>query len=419
MHRINKATLFNYITEQHVDDITFLWLLRSQAVTHPQHTHTSVKKLEHRINMHLKGLAVTPDSAWTLSLQAAEFQKGGEAFTLAMLAFDCADTHKINAALDLGMENPATFKGLLSALGWLPADKVNPWLQPWIESQNPTYRHLSIAACSVRRIDPHAHLTTLFDDPQSREHLPLYCRMLRLIGELKRQDLAPVLAQAQKHEDPAVVFWACWSAVLLGDHQALQTLAPYLFQDGPLQATAIATAFRHPHNPHTWEWLNTLASTPGQIRAAIKALAALGEPHGMNWLLTQMEIPEYAKLAGEAFSTFTGVDLEQAQLTDKRHPGLDNLGSAEDDDNQEPEDEQDLPVPHTEKIRAYWRSLRPQFIPGQRYFLGQPVTESWLKHIFLQGQPRHRLAAALEFTLLSPTHAYPNAKAPRHQENTA
>jgi len=420
MHTIDKTTLFSHITEQHVDDVAFLWLLRSRAVTHPQHTHITLKKREHHINAHLKGLAAAPEVAWALSQQAAEFQQGGEAFTLAMLAFDSADTNKITAALDLGMENPATFEGLLSALGWLPADKIHPWLKPWMAHQNPAYRHLSIATCSIRRINPHHHLTALFADQSSREHLPLYCRMLRLVGELKRQDLAPVLVQAQNHDDPAVVFQASRSAVLLGNHQALQTLAPYLLQTGPLQAAAIEVVFRHPDNTHAAEWLNTLADTPGHIRPAIKALAALGDPHGMEWLLAQMEIPEYAKIAGEAYSTLTGVSLEQAQLINTQARTLDSIEMEKEDD--ETIDEQafdedlNLPLPQVEKVRQHWQQQRSQFTIGQRYFLGRPVAPSLLKHTFLYGQSRHRLAAALALALQTPEHIYPNAKATFYQQ---
>lgn len=407
MHTINKAKLFSHITKQHINDAAFLWLLRSQAMMQSQQTHTTLKKWEHRINNHLKGLLVTPEIAWELCQQAAEIEESGEIFVLAILAFDSKESHKINTVIEWGMKSASMFKGVLSALGWLPANKVDPWLKPWLESQNPAYRYLSIATCSIRRIDPHTHLTALFDDEQSREHLPLYCRMLRLVGELKRQDLSSVLVQAQNHQDPSVVFWACWSARLLGDQQALQGLAPYLLQAGPQQTAAIEIAFRQPPTALVWQWLNTLANTPGQIRPTIKALAALGDPQGIDWLLTQMKIPEYAKIAGEAFSTITGVDLKQAQLISTQPDNIDDC-----------HDELNLPTPHAEKVSQHWQLLRSQFTAGQRYFLGQPVTPPLLKHTFLHGPPRHRLAAALELALLTPAHLYLNAKATLTPQDT-
>lgn len=422
MYKIDKEKLFSHITEQHVDDATFLWLLRSLAMTRSQHTCASIKKLEYQINNHLKGLAVTPKLAWELAWKAAECQEGGEAFILAMLAFSSGNSRKTEAAIDVGMENPATFGGLLSALGWLPFDKIYAWLQHWLSSQNLAHRHLAIATCSIRRINPHEHLNVLFDDERSREYLPLYCRMLRLVGELKRQDLAPILTQAQAHEDPSVVFWACRSSLLLGDAQVLHSLTPYIMQTGPLQMAAIEIAFRHPHNIHARQWLDKLACAPGQTRSAIKALAALGDPHGIDWLLEQMTIPEHAKIAGEAFSTITGVDLKQGQLIDTTNTEEENGEEDEDVDDAlllARDEDQYLPVPHVEKVNQYWQQLRQQFTVEQRYFLGQPVATDLLKQTFLQGQQRHRLAAALELALLIPSQIYPNAKATLYQESLA
>jgi len=422
MHKIDKAKLFSRITEQHVDDATFLWLLRSLAVTQPQHTCASIKKLEHRINNHLKGLVVTPKVAWELAWQAAEFQEGGEAFILAMLAFSSENRQKTETAINFGMENPATFNGLLSALGWLPFDKIYAWLKHWLSSQNLAHRHLAIATCSIRRINPHEHLNTLLDDARSREYLPLYGRMLRLVGELKRQDLAPILTQAQNHEDPSVAFWACRSSLLLGDSQVLQRLLPYIMQTGPLQMASIEIAFRHPQNTHARQWLDKLACSPGQIRSAIKALAALGDPHGIDWLLEQMAIPEHAKIAGEAFSSITGVDLKQIQLIDTINTKEDDIEEDEDIDDAlllAQDEDQYLPVPHVEKINQHWQQIRQQFTAEQRYFLGQPVTVDLLKQTFLHGQQRHRLAAALELALLIPLQIYPNAKATLYQGSPA
>ncbi|MCF6260968.1 MAG: TIGR02270 family protein [Gammaproteobacteria bacterium] len=422
MHKVDKEKLFSHITEQHLDDATFLWLLRSLAMTQPQHTCASIKKFEYRINNHLKGLAVTPKVAWELAWQAAEFQEGGGAFILAMLAFSGGNRQKTEAAINFGMKNPATFSGLLSALGWLPFDKIYAWLKHGLSNQNLAHQHLAIAACSIRRINPHEHLNTLLDDERSREYLPLYCRMLRLAGELKRQDLAPILTQAQNHEDPLVVFWACRSSLLLGDAQALQRLLPYIMQTGSLQTAAIEIAFRYPQNTHARQWLDKLACTPGQIRSAIKALAALGDPHGIDWLLEQMAIPEHAKIAGEAFSTITGVDLKQVQLIDTADTEEDAIDEDEDIDDAlllARDEDQYLPMPHVEKVNQHWQQIRQQFTVEPRYFLGQPVATDLLKQTFLQGQQRHRLAAALELALLIPSQIYPNAKATLYQGGSA
>jgi len=242
------------------------------------------------------------------------------------------------------------------------------------------------------------------------------------VGELKRQDLAPILTQAQNHEDPSVVFWACRSSLLLGDSQVLQRLLPYIMQTGSLQTAAIEIAFRYPQNTHARQWLDKLACAPEQIRSAIKALAALGDPHGIDWLLEQMTMPEHAKIAGEAFSTITGVDLKQIQLIDTTNTEEDAIDEDEDIDDAlllARDEDQYLPVPHVEKVNQHWQQIRQRFTAEQRYFLGQPVATDLLKQTFLHGQQRHRLAAALELALLIPLQIYPNAKATLYQGSPA
>lgn len=227
MLTIDKIELFDHIIEQHVHEAAFLWTQRSAIMSQLHHSVSSIRKLELRINNHLKGLIIAPQYAWKISLELAENKESGEIFVLAILAIHSGENEKIRAALALGADNSETFKGLISALGWLPSDRVYPLLKPWLENNNILLRHLAVAACSVRRLDPQRHLNSLFNDTGNKENLPLYCRMLRLVGELKRHDLAFHLKAAQTHDDNDVKFWASRSSLLLGDATALNIMEPY------------------------------------------------------------------------------------------------------------------------------------------------------------------------------------------------
>ena len=189
MLTLDKVQLFDHLIEEHVNDAAFLWLLRSQAIVQPHHGPAYIRKLEQRINNHLTGLSVNPDSAWKFALEAATFNESGEIFVLAMLALMSGESEKINSAIEFGFYDKETFKGLVSALGWAPDAYVNSKLKIWIESDNILHRHLAVATCSVRRLDPQLFLNHLFNDLENAENIPLMCRMLRLVGELKRHDL--------------------------------------------------------------------------------------------------------------------------------------------------------------------------------------------------------------------------------------
>lgn len=414
MLTIDKVKLFEHVLEQHANEAAFLWMQRSQAMRQVGHSLGAISKLELRINNHLKGLFIAPKHAWDITLELAESQQSSELFVLTMLAIYSGESKKIHAALQLSQENPGALKGVISALGWLPNDKIYPLLEPWIKHQNTHYRHLAIAACRARRLDPLHHLDKLFNDAASKDNIPLYCQMLRLVGELKRFDLALQLKTAQAHDNADVRFWASRSDVLLGNTGALAKIEPYIFHTNTHQLKAIDIAFRCLPQHRVWDYINKLVSAPQQTTQAIIALSTLGDPHGLNWLLARMAEPAYAKVAGHAFSQITGVDLLHENLASYSSSNFDD----DDDDYNEvasSEGFQNLPTPQIEKVTHRWQQIRHHFHAGNRYFLGQPITSQLLQKTLLDGLQAHRLFAATELALLNKNNIYPNVKATLNQ----
>jgi len=414
MLTIDKVELFDHVLEQHVNEAAFLWMQRSLAMSQVHHSAASLRKLEARINNHLKGLMVAPQHAWKMAVELADNKESGEVFVLSILALHSGESEKINAALHLGADNQEALKGLISALAWLPNDKVHPLLKPWIGNKNIFLRHLAIAVCSARRLDPQRYLNSLLGDSENTGNTALYCRMLRLIGELKRHDLAPHLNAAHTHDNEDVKFWASRSSLLLGDVSGLDLLEPYVLQENAHQLKAIDIAFRCHSQTPAWSWINQLVKAPQQTAQTIIALSTLGDPHGINWLLARMEEPLHAKVAGHAFSMLTGIDLLQEGLASHRASSLED----EDGDEQIPvvEGYENSPIPQVEKVSQRWQQIQQQFQPGYRYFLGQPITSPALQHTIINGQQGQRLSACMEFALLDKTNLYPNAKANLHYQ---
>src|SRR6187431_885733 len=167
MLTIDKVELFDHVLEQHVNEAAFLWMQRSLAMSQVHHSAASLCKLEVRINNHLKGLMVAPQHAWKMAVELADNKESGEVFVLSILALHSSESEKINTALDLGADNPEALKGLISALAWLPNDRVHPLLKPWIGNKNIFLRHLAIAVCSARRLDPQRYLNNLLGDSEN------------------------------------------------------------------------------------------------------------------------------------------------------------------------------------------------------------------------------------------------------------
>ena len=139
-----------------------------------------------------------------------------------------------------------------------------------------------------------------------------------------------------------------------------------------------------------------MAQDPIHIRTVITATGVLGDPHAVNWLITKMTDPLLARLAGEAFSIITGVDLEKHSLA---APPIPNANTADafvglDEDT-------NLPWPDVNKIAALWRS-HVDVTASQRYFLGKSISVDELRRIIDEGAMRQRHAAALELALHDP-----------------
>lgn len=400
--QVETVNPYGEIYEQFAVDAAFLWLLRSIAVNQPHYTVDDLAELEQRVDAQLDGLMSAPEDAWEICAAAMELQEPGEVFAGAVLAFRSLDIHKIQKAVESGLGGEQGCRGLVSALGWLPGRLCHSWIKKFLTSKDLDHKYLAVAACSARREDPREYLTQIFQRPDCVAHDKLYARSLRLVGELKRHDLMPALRIAMRAEDPDITFWANWSAVLLGDQSAADSLLPFVLHPNPYQAKAMDLAFRALPVEQARTWISSLAKNPAEIRNVIKATAALGDPHAVDWLIGQMRVPALTRLAGEAFTAITGIYLEEQQLALDDLPDLDEQLPSEDaeDENVDMDEDENLPFPDIDKVAAVWQKYYQRFDAGQRYFMGKSISAESLGQILKTGGQRHRRAAAMELALL-------------------
>ncbi|MDH5776655.1 MAG: TIGR02270 family protein [Gammaproteobacteria bacterium] len=399
------------IYEQYVDEASFLWMLRSIVVNQPHYTKQDLLELENRIEAQIEGLMTSMSEGWEACEAALKLEEAGEVFTATIVAFRSHDMENIKKAVEVGLTNDSTYKGLISALGWLPDKLVGAWIERFLSGKDMNHKYLGVAACSLKRQDPGEQLLKILNRPDCQEHHKLYARSLRLIGELRRQDLLPALNVAMNHDDPEIKFWALWSSILLGNKSLVKHLKPFVLTSGPFSSRAINIAFRVLPVEEARKWISEMATKDGLNRAVIKATGILGDPHAVNWLIGQMAKPEYARLAAESFSMITGIDLEQHQLSmdiPDNAPLIPN-NNVDDDDVSLDEDE-NLPWPDVSKVVAIWRRQGQNFIIGQRYFLGRPLNSELLRNKLEMGFQRQRHAAAMELALTDPEYTLVNTK---------
>lgn len=384
------------IFDQYVDVASFLWILRSIGVHRPHYSIQDIKKLERRIQSQLDGLMTSVDSGWKSCDKGLEIGEAGEVFTATVFAIRSHDISYIRTAVEIGLSKEESEKGLISAMGWLPENLAHQWIEKFLNGKDMRHKYLGVAGCSVRRFDPGVLLTTIATRPDCREDARLHARVLRLIGELRRQDLMPVIKAGLRSEEVAIKFWACWSALLLGDISSIDLMKRFVFDETPYQTRAVELVFRILPIETARNWVSEMVAQKVDERLVVKATGVLGDPHAVNWLVSKMKNPDLSRIAGEAFSMITGVNFEQLGMI-KTIPQINQEN--DEDDSIELTLENDLQWPDAEKVTRLWQQYGKNFIVGKRYFMGRPISMQSLNTTLLHGLQRQREYAAMELAV--------------------
>jgi uncharacterized protein (TIGR02270 family) len=402
------------VVEQHAREADFLWSMRDAAARDLAYDLGSLADLDERVEANLDGLRLAGDEGWEVckALLGDPDAEAGAVFAAAALAVDRGDLAGVAQVLDVGGGIPGVARGIVSALGWIAFDQVQELLPGLLDDGcPPELHHLGIAACAAHRKDPGTPLgyAVIADDPRLR------ARALRAVGELGRADLLPELRRELRSEDEGCRFAAAWSAALLGEQAAAQTLWELASQGGPFAARASDIAMRRMDPAMAYTWLHALASAPtaapGPPRAALAGAAALGDPAIVPWLIERAGAPESARAAGAAFSILTGVDLRAHKLAARPPPGS---GPSDDpgDDRAAMDPDEGIPWPDAAALARAWEAMAPRFKRGTRYLLGQPMTPGWLEEVLHGGRQPARAAAALELSLRAPRRAVFEVRSP-------
>lgn len=386
------------VIAQYADEAAFLWTQRARATGSPRHTLRTLAALDERLDAQLDGLRLAGDAGLGACRRALENVGGGEVFTLSVLAFGAGDRQHMLDALAAGCASPAARRGLISALGWLHHDEVAPWIGRLVQAAAPLHRTIGIAAAAARREDPGERLTAAVGDADP----VLRARALRAAGELKRHDLHGRLAEQLKDADDGCRFWAAWSLTLLGDFNGLRSLVSWLERDDHFGAVARQLAMRAVSLEHGREGVRGLLKDAARRRSAVGAIGVLGDPASIPWLIGVMDSADLARLAGEAFSAITGIDLDEHELNRQAPlPGpAASADTASDDDPPVDDPDDGLPWPDRVRVEAWWRERSASYQMGVRHLAGQPISAPAIRQLITAGTQAQRAAAALELALL-------------------
>ncbi|MBN8872204.1 MAG: TIGR02270 family protein [Rhodospirillales bacterium] len=388
-------------TDQIIEDLGFLWLSREALSVGPNGRLINLVRQDERLQAFLQLLRVHRRNCLTeigsdglAGVPAADFL----ATSLSLIG----DDEPLLGVPRSDADSEPRAGAVISALCWAPSGRASEAIQALSQAPAPQARAIAIGALGARRTDPGAVLASALTDPSSL----VRSRAARTTGQLGRRDLVPQLLAARDDPDPECRFWAAWAAARMGADAPLETLAEIAWNNTARAGRALDLLLRRLDAPRANAWLRDLAAQPNRQRDLIRATGIVGDPLYIPWLLDQMTEPSTTRLAGEAFSMITGLDLAYRDL-DCKPPADFQSGPNDDpeDENVALDEDENLPWPDPAKIGHWWVANRARFSAGTAYFLGAPKQAAdWLEALSDAFQ-RQRHAAALELAIRQPDKA--------------
>jgi uncharacterized protein (TIGR02270 family) len=396
------------VIEQHADELATLWATRNGlcAAGHIRLRHLA--RFDERISAHEDACLVGKYEALRVLTEQLATISAGRVFAAAVAGFDLTDPHTIARCLALAQASPEARRGMTSAFGWVSSARLRGIVKDLLTAPWPVQRSLGLAACRLHGVDPGAALPAAVRDPDN----DVRAEAVRTAGVLGQADVAS--PSALHDEDNVCRFWSEWSAVLLGDKgRALATLTDVALSAGHHRRRAFRLVCQAMSTTAAHEALRRLATDSAQIRWLIEGSGIVGDAHYVPWLIGHMRDEKTARLAAEAFSLITGIDLSQSGLQGDQPENFESGPNDDpDDENVDMDPDEGLPWPDVPKIEKWWAANAGGFQKGTRYFMGAPVRREHCIDVLKNGYQRQRILAAHYLCLLEPGTPLFNTSAP-------
>jgi len=413
-----SAMVNTEVVSQHAEDAAFLWCSRDRAVRAPHYYLKDLARLDERVEANIDGLRVAGQVGWDLASEALKQEGPGELFAAAVLAFETRERQRLDKVFEALGKNPSIGRAAISALGWMRFEDAKPVLDELVRSPRPDLRRITIAGYAVHRVNPGDPLRDALADADAN----LRIRAFRAAAELGRIDLTYTIARHIGVDDPQSSFWAAWSVARMGlrGYDLTDVLRRTAESDALYADAALQMFLRCLRLPEANEWISTMLKDSKRQKHDVQGLGIVGDPARDSELIGYMQIETLSRVAGEAFSMITGIDLKYLDL-DRPKPEKFEAGPT---DNPEDADvamdqDEDLPWPAPDLIRKWWDKHEQEFQSGVRYLRGKPIEPANLIDALKNGYQRQRAAAALELALLRLSDPSFEVRAPGRRQQEA
>ena len=410
-----QPTVLNIIPNvlcQHADAAAALSMDRFYALQSSDYDIHDLSTLESRLEANIDGLFISGEEGWPhyeKHLAAGDY---GEVFVISVLAIKLHNNKYFQLAFEMAGEDEELLNAIADAFIWLPYNEVSSYLDLLYNIKNPQKQFVAIAASAGHRQIDHNHLA----DALTSTNIMLLTRAILACAEVGEKSLLPKLDDCLTHEEESVQFAAYWTMTRFGSAKAIDQLT--LFLANPLYAERVMLfEVMQKDVNKTVSLLRQLFQNPKTKRLSIFGMGLLGNPVSIDALIKVMHDEELARVAGEAFSFITGVDIEYEDLD------MDAPEDFEGGPNDNPKDEnidmdrdEDLPWPNPELVSMWWKENKKCFNPDKKYILGKEISFSQFEQVLIHGTQIQREFAALSIAVRQQNEPIFNTKAPAKRQ---
>ena len=376
---------------QHADSAAALALDRFYALQSSDYNIEDLKYLESRLEANIDGLIISGEEGWSHYEKHLEAGDYGEVFVISVLAIKLHDNKLFQLAFEMSGDDEALLNAIADAFVWLPYNEVSSYLDVLYKIKKPEKQFVALAASAGHRQIVESHLR----DALQSSHARLLSRAILAVAELGKKSLAPMIKPFMQLDDENIKFSACWALARFGNVAALELLKQYLRH--PLRGEqALQLVVLQKDTNNTIELLRTLYKTEETRRLSIYGMGLLGNPKSIESLIKVMENEALARVASEAFSFITGVDIAYEDL-DQDAPENFEGGPTDkpEDENIDMDPDEDLPWPNPVLIAKWWKENRGAYQDNKKYILGKEVSLMQYKTVLMKGTQKQRAFAAV------------------------
>ena len=395
--------IFTEIVQQQLKhDTPYAWFLRNQASTSPVFYRKHLAELDERLEAYLDCFIVSQRAGKSL-LPILNMEDWGSVFVTALIAIRTNDSESFDIALD-ALETEEQAKELSDAICWTPIESAKPFLDKGLLDKNPLARSAGMTAVGyfTPKID-----SELLDTFLKDTSLGVIATTLKVIGENKLTDYDEQVWEFLTHEDEEISFRAAFTGNLIGVQGAFEALQKFCFTENPYLREALSLLYQVMPENDISATLGRIQKSDLSVRIKAYSIAMAGLPDMIPVLLEWMKDPEFAPLAGEAFSFITGADIEEDDLSildveiceSQEAP----LAEKRKSDPWTEAYEDDLPWPDPELTSTWWQTNQQHFNSRTRYLAGRTLEENNLQAVLDHGTQPQRHIANLILSIQEPS----------------